>query len=985
MKKLFVVLNAAFVLFAEAENVKLVCEAVGDSGSVVRSVEPDADGHYASGVSVTFTATGANGSEFVKWVGTLADSLTDEQLTANPLTVTVEEAGTLVPLFTGMWLYEVREDKTTEGRLTEVVPASVTDSTHRWILNVHGMDSTARTLKLGTGDYVSMNAVYQVNKSYELGSAKLDMSTAVCDKDGNLWKIISSYSGGYSFAQWDVVLNKDRPNDNPAMEEFNGLKIGCVKEVIMPRTLKSLGGQAFNGVRSNIEVLIFDCPELESGFPAYAYGGQDKVKRLVLKCPKLKTIAALNSMPRPLSETNVDEWDLSGLESLNEKDETWGGFPGDRAITGTLRLPKIKKIGRSAFSGSQTLTAIELGCGGGTVERVSFAAFGGNFYTKKLVISGSNNGWIMSTNAISLKKSTPNIIFNCEVAPTNNFGGKFIYNEAKALSTCIYVPNSYSWCEALGDNLQAATEEEKDGYLAVNTDAVAPTEILPAGEHCFGTTYSQFIGSGKMRDFGVMVDFHVSVPDPRYGDTVSLTVNGETKTGTHIHGFYPAGTEVTITANCKAGNTPHWKGLPHTADGKSDNKSETFVINDGEMGERFCKAELWSRHPWKFIPESDAYPTNTITDGIWTINVTKSATEGELYLGLPKDIFHGNAYVEGKGDGILDLNGPITDAEGNTYRHVAVYSRAFGMRKNFSTIPSMLVFPETLTAFWGQVMNGSGDWPHCNILTNIVMDLPLLTGGIVVWFTSGHWGIKTFTVNVPNVSKISGPDSIGFGVGLDRSEWCFDSVTTLNVGVNEAGNPNGEALKGWGSYALVSSEETLHFPKLLSAAAGALVAQNIHAFEFGTAYEPKSGKTLTLKTGSVKNNAFTKKIVFGAYSDFAFDEGAFTKCSGLRDISFLGFAPENMNTNLDRLLESVPASDDGNLQTRIHVSKLLNWDKLASTTNGAESVMLQKMAGKYKFAKNVFGVYQTKDGERKAWLVHTPSEYDPKGTIFIIR
>ncbi len=88
---------------------------------------------------------------------------------------------------------------------------------------------------------------------------------------------------------------------------------------------------------------------------------------------------------------------------------------------------------------------------------------------------------------------------------------------------------------------------------------------------------------------------------------------------------------------------------------------------------------------------------------------------------------------------------------------------------------------------------------------------------------------------------------------------------------------------------------------------------------------------------------------------------------------------------MDQVLFARGVPEDGTKYVTIRASRNQSWDKYAKVPEGLEIAATNELVKTLAPDEEFMGVYETAKEERKAWLIHVASEYDPKGTIFIIR
>ncbi len=988
MKRVIIFAAALFAAIC-AKAWTVTAEAIGAYDSAMGTVTITSDdttiasGSDVAAGAVTITATAKDPLKpFVKWLGA---GISEEQKTSATLTIeNLTGDVNVVPVFEGMWLFDG------SGTLTEIKPANVPDE-NRWKLHVHGVDNSARTCTLGQSDTkIVANAIAQVSQAFTPGEGVLDVSTPVVDANGNLWKVTQWVTRCFAQNDGAGLVGTSLVANDAITGEYRSK--GCLKAITVPMTLTTFGkGQPFNmaneGSVLGLETIIFDCPDMGGTIGDYAIWNCTQLKKIVLKCPKLTGITRYNFNGGTWENTDVSEWDLSGLQTLGEADNNSRFAFSSKQIKGVLRLPSIETIGKGVFKDVQSLTAIELGLNG-TLKKICTDAFAGTFKADRLLLGGAS-GWTIAPGAISLASGTEKIVFLNENLPTAETEGAMFTDDTAEKTVSFYVPDCTAWKMAIGK--------------------IAADRTYPAENNFFGTTHAQYVKTGTLGDVGFLIPYSVKVADPRYGDTIEVWVNDEkVHEGLGISGAAPAGTKLTFKAKCKPGNVPHWKCL--NFGWKSDNETDTFTLTtDARLGfanaPKEVNVELWARHPWTLKEATEENPTTRITDGVWTLNVIKcNAAGGEdsngtcLGIGaMTADTTYGHAYAEeNTGSGILDLNGTITDSQNNTYKIVTIFGHAFTPAKNAEGTEkdpaarhsiTDLVFPETFSLFKTYSFKDGDDVMCHENLKRLVFDVPNMTiGGTgATWAFSSVKYLDVLYIRMPERTTIEVGEIVGGELSqTDRSVWDFSKVETIS---SQAFGAKGDTER------YINQEEVLKFPRVHSIGGignGALLNTKVWGIELGTDWTHNDHRTLTIKKRDFVGSRL-RSITFGAYDDYDVYETAFDGCSAIEELTFVGrclMDADKAKTVLDRILMSVPAKTaDGKIQTVIRASVHAGWDRILSPFEDDKeeetAKVLESWLGENETIK---GVYATKGGERKAWIVHVPSEqYDLKGTVLIIR
>lgn len=161
-----------------------------------------------------------------------------------------------------------------------------------------------------------------------------------------------------------VIVSKDNQDERWTIVDFSDKSFKNANSVVSfyaPRTIVQMGSQLFNG-SSTLKNLVFDTPYLTGQFGKYGWSFDwNEIECFVIKAPKLDSFEENGTFEKStFVNTDLDEWDLSGLTSLPQLSLQIKG-PGPR---GTLRLPALKTIGFAALKNWSNLERIELGTNG---------------------------------------------------------------------------------------------------------------------------------------------------------------------------------------------------------------------------------------------------------------------------------------------------------------------------------------------------------------------------------------------------------------------------------------------------------------------------------------------------------------------------------------------------------------------------------------------------------------------------------------------
>ncbi len=749
--------------------------------------------------------------------------------------------------------------------------------------------------------------VYYRNDGTIIGSGKCDLSTAVCDNEGNVWKI-TTHKG-------TLMFNSSAAN---------------MTELIYPKTMTSLTGQFLEKASTSLTNVVIDCPEATGAIGVWTFGNNPNLKRLIIKCPNITTLSGYPFRSSPLTDTDVGEWDLSGVEELvpqpnKTEPGVFQGFGG----RGILRLPSVKKVGAFSFHGANNLEGVLLGTGAGTVTSIATNAFTGNCGIRKLVIGGAE-GWTLAEKSITLSKGLTEIVF-LTTPPAALEAGKSYFTELDtAANKCgVFVPyQSAEWSQIFAAATEVANPDDVEAYLDANEGAARPNFVLPAG--VLGTQFAQLLGYAKTAEYGgtsVKVDFSTV---EGFGDEIITSGNG----------VYSPGEVVTISANCAEGNTFYaWHGLPS---GSTNVTEVSFTV-----GFEPLSILLHSFHSWTYDPDA-----KQITDGNWVLNVyVANSNQKRLGLGVNASgktnnvAVIGSAYT-GIGSGALELNGPVVNVNDPT----DIWS---------------------ITDFGASCFSLTDDNGNNAVQASI---------------TQLYMPTNTKTITKMMYSKISN-ETLKY-LWINAPEFVENVVAQAFQGQKIAKAsiylPKTRSLGNRCFQDIVDVEGVLKFPYLTYFGNNAFSETKVDEVELGTGYTLRDHAKLD--DGNKDNfqeclayNPTLTKITFGPYESVSFHEKAFTGNTGYKNIVFQG--KPLAKAEIDKILVSIGDITNGVNNVIINASQRLGWDEYAVDELDEEKQFYPEGVDVNK----ILGVYLGANNSRKAWIVDTESPFDPKGTVIIIR
>ncbi len=898
----------------------LTSEALKDyDGNPTGSVTiTDADGNeVASGSeisgAVTITAAGEN---FSQWVGTFPS---DATIDGNQISFTMPETNVRVtPVYGGMWVFDASAETISDGNWTLIV--KVNNDGRSLTLGDWQLPRNSMLIKAGRGD--------------------MDLSGVVVSKD-------------------DGEEHKITYAVNTAFSEAAGDGNSVITSLILPRTLTSSDGQILNTQGSVMTNLVMDCPAYTKDLTGWFFSGHKKLERVVLKLPNVKKIGDQIFWGAPLSQTNLEEWDLSGVTELAGTFLVNASSATGNQLKGVIKLPNVKIVGHNAFKNLNQITGIVLGSNL-TVESIGTNAVPSLVNLKSLVIGCSANGCTLVDGyqkPITVGPKMSEFVFLSGMPMSFD---ATIINWAN--ETCLYVPKTWapgsaSWTDLLGVTV-ALGDEEKSAFQNNSKYAGQPVADGRFPQETFGQTV--YCGRAYLPTWDAGTKVIVSVGDERAGDKVR--VNGVEATR---HAFYlEPGESVTATAvlvNEDAGCT--WD-CPGNADAEKD-----YTITATNLDTVVCT--LWPRTVWTYLPqgaEGNPYANDIITNAYWAFNVKVYNASSQWLEIWNKGQNVGQAAGRGhgwiRGEGYLDFNGPIVGPNNSKWEITHISSCALA---SSGTIPqsqtaTMIVYPRTMRSLEAQHLNSNN--ATYSSVTNLIINVPEATGKMSGWFAYGMGKLQDMTLKIPKITRLEGNLFEQMRpAGFDFSKWDLSSVT--NIG--------DRAFVGKDQSAALPAKGVLRLPKIQSIGEQAFHALAPEAIELGMGYDIRDKPSLVLHRATFDTINYTKSITFGPYASIESLHEWVLGGSVITEMIFEGRWNEAMQDAVDKML-TTHAETTGAKAATIYASRALGWDKIADAVSETESASAPV---------GTMGVYRR--DLRKAWLVHRESQYDPKGTFLIVR
>ncbi len=778
-----------------------------------------------------------------------------------------------------------------------------------YVLNVQVLDADSHTLTLGKGTRGDAFKAY--------GGTTLDLSETIEDASGTQWTI-------EKFA-FDCLRNASAPYTT----------------IVFPKELKSSSGQQLNIDGRTFDSVTIDCPNWAGNIETYFLSNANSG---IINLPKITTLyhASLGI------GGDVTDWNLSGIENFYGSPFNW------MAQTGTLNLPSVKKMERVA--NNMKYDRVLLGTRHCTLESVSEGAFatasGANRYVYEVVLGGAK-GWTIGSGAFLTMNLTR--VYMVGAVPTFADTSVAFGLDKAEKEMVFYVPDTEEWA-TIRANAEELTAEEIEEFKAAHPDWAVPFGVVAAD--VFQTEYPQYIGTLDPVEFGVYSTVSVGNRSAeQYGDTVSISVNGEALTS----GEVPYGTEVTITAKSKNSATVvSWEGKLPDGTTPTGNSFTYTATADAAFYAVFA-------NPWEYDAEA-----STISDGYWTIPVAKGAADHTLIIEQEKakDVMTSDQVGE------LNLSGPIytkgsVGVEDEKWTLVELAYRTFN---GISAKVTSFYAPTTITKVGGQLFNVS------STITNFVFACPNLAGNFGDWgYMAGNSSPSRVVLNTPSLQSV--------GQYHATKTCCLLNATYVDTDLSEWDLTNLKEVKNNG----FETSKTDGGPK------GDLVLPNVETVNTNAFYNWKRIESAALGTnGTLKvlgaylfanNTSALKKLDFGKSYNFTTEATTFladeSTALPLEEVWFSDKAPST--TTLDNILVLKGASDTALTTDSVKVFaplSLKSWRDVTKelTTDEASAKATLKAQG-YK----VIGAYVKTTGERAAWLVQNPAFKYSQGFLLYIR
>lgn len=723
---------------------------------------------------------------------------------------------------------------------------------------------------------------------------------------------------------------------------------------------------------NEITNLFLQCVELES-VVATGAGALEFRADAFAKCKKLASI------------------DLSGGTSIVFSGT--GAFKGSASLTNAvLRASDLVDSGTNTFTGAGKLVRVQLGDADTARVVMRKDAFGTNLKLESIVLGGVSSLYFEmrplfmeqpgTTTGVPPKLNRLRFLgvpptLSPEIVNVSCYWGNYgSGTHVPARQLGIEIPSTQAWKDFYAATpLTTLTEEEKTAWRALHPDRAIPLGVLPA-------MFAPPPGNAQGSPFGcseaqyVLIGDRIALPqtrlpaDGRYGDSIAVAYAG-TDFVADADGTVPAsatGGMVTFTASSTGENCSFARWIHGGPITEASNTRNPITLSFADAA-RVVGAAF--RHNWVYDAEE-----STISDGVWTLHAyVVDAAAHTLGVGLhqkrgtydgvawnPDDTSKRGHAFTGVGDGRLDLTGVVRDPDGTEWT-VSEFGEFAMAAKDCAT---EFIAPECVTTLGRQLFN------NAKLKTAVVESKTLANfGGWAFAFNR----IRTAVLRAPNVAEL--PEMLFAG---------NSSATTAGAAWGE--NPlDLTDANEWDLGGVVRASGMRTFPRwcklngtLSLTNCSAVTAQGNFPYAFLEGAQNLTNVVLGTgcETLSVASNAFRnariEAVELGGRTGLAVGADAFVGCTELASARFFGAAPAA--ETVDRVLAGVSVPSDGTKDCTIWAPRSLGWERLALPPADGETP---------DATVGLMGVYATAAGERKAWIFHASSPWEPKGTLLLFR
>lgn len=369
--------------------------------------------------------------------------------------------------------------------------------------------------------------------------------------------------------------------------------------------------------------------------------------------------------------------------------------------------------------------------------------------------------------------------------------------------------------------------------------------------------------------------------------------------------------------------------IPKSNRGVSETRTLTVSLGAGN----YTVPEATSSATINLLPAPESWYCWHLSMTTTVNNVTRPDNNYKLTVSVNGDRLTVKAGVMDTTWPTLNLNDPVLDDKGNRYWVTSIN----GSWQFYDTEFKELILPETLE----------------EIPSN--------------WTFAHSWGLERLVMRTPRLRKV-GSSFLGYGMRSSLSRTTLEDLdfSSLETIGDESLGATASGVRG-----------RLLLPALVSMGHSSLGG---HRFEEVVLGSPD------LKL--IGNNGFSvaslTNVYFATTNSLTLGTKAFNNGKTIRLYTFEG--PSQPDATLDTLTSSAP-----DYQIVIYASRHQGWAQLSGVVTSREEIRASLTeAQQTLYAARLedpalIGLLTTVETERKVWLMHRPSRYDPQGMFLLIR
>lgn len=412
----------------------------GDAVSV--TPPPDADGRYAPGTEVTFTATAnTEKGRFVRWRGKGVPENLEENAS---LTLTVDRDLDVVAQFTHDWTF------------------ALDDPAAGFVAGKWGtIDNGIWKLRVGVHETGKMNLLYGTGSA---GGAWTDKGEGLLDLNGRI--LLKNAEGGVQELNITGYNGNSFQGPSTASTDYKIPGSRYPRAQIMRESLAANPGQAHrcSGGSYAVTNFIYESPKTAVNFSADQFCGF-AMNSGRLRLPKATRVPSAYTWS--MTAVDVSDWRLDSVTSAyGEVAGQWGVCKGmfvGQAFVGTLHLPAMSTVQTNAFRAASKMEAVELGSNT-VVTSIGTKAFNGCSGLARIQLRAGKE-LTVGANAFTgtAKLKTLEFTYEAPADPTavdNMLVGETASVGANANPPIIYASRRMGWDGAHLANIKEPTEAE---------------------------------------------------------------------------------------------------------------------------------------------------------------------------------------------------------------------------------------------------------------------------------------------------------------------------------------------------------------------------------------------------------------------------------------------------------------------------------------------------------------------------------------------